>query len=262
MAKTWKEKYNTYEEEVTGTTTGITAFAGGGQASATALTSQWNSVDTVATNYDSVKLAAALIGKKQHVFNNTTKILSLYPISGEYVNNMLNPRINLQPKEVLIVECQIAAKWVIVSECGRGVNNLKTIAYTIGVPGTTGVDYNFTAAANHLEQSIQLGDMAIIPPDALVQTIVIKCLDGLNGVAIGTADVGLTSGSNEYIDMANVDDTNEFKAAEGAASFALGVQISTSATSIYFSFDPDTNWDALTTGKWKIWISFFDNNMV
>ena len=40
----------------TNTDTGITAFAGGGQASATLLTAQFNKVATVATIADSVKL--------------------------------------------------------------------------------------------------------------------------------------------------------------------------------------------------------------
>ena len=39
--------------------TGITAFAGGGQASATPLTGSYNFIDTVATPNDSVKMPEA-----------------------------------------------------------------------------------------------------------------------------------------------------------------------------------------------------------
>ena len=51
--------------------TGLTAHAGGGQASALALTAQINSVDTVGTAADSVKLPApSFVGQHVIVFNN------------------------------------------------------------------------------------------------------------------------------------------------------------------------------------------------
>lgn len=51
--------------------TGITARAGGGQASATLLTGQTNSVDTVATAADSVKLPVpSFIGQEIRLLNN------------------------------------------------------------------------------------------------------------------------------------------------------------------------------------------------
>ena len=53
------------------TATGLTAHAGGGQASALALTAQYNRVDTVATAADSVKLPApSFIGQEVEVMNN------------------------------------------------------------------------------------------------------------------------------------------------------------------------------------------------
>jgi hypothetical protein len=53
------------------TATGITAHAGGGQASATLLTAQYNRVDTVTTAADSVKLPApSYIGQEVEVMNN------------------------------------------------------------------------------------------------------------------------------------------------------------------------------------------------
>src|SRR3990172_3939467 len=112
MAQTWLSKYSTYEEEVTGSATGITAFAGGGQASATELTSKFNSVDTCATDKDSVKLVAALIGKKQYVFNNTTKLLSVFPQTGEYINGVINFQYYILPGEVVIFQSVIGTKWI------------------------------------------------------------------------------------------------------------------------------------------------------
>lgn len=53
------------------TATGLTAHAGGGQASALLLTAQYNRVDTVATAADSVKLPApSYIGQEVEIMNN------------------------------------------------------------------------------------------------------------------------------------------------------------------------------------------------
>ena len=50
--------------------TGITAFAGGGQASATQLNSAVNVVSVIATNADSVKLPPAVVGREITVVNS------------------------------------------------------------------------------------------------------------------------------------------------------------------------------------------------
>jgi hypothetical protein len=67
---------------VQGATTGITAFATGGQASATALTTDINFVTTVATAADSVKLPTAALGKRVVVLNLGAESLGIYPVSG------------------------------------------------------------------------------------------------------------------------------------------------------------------------------------
>jgi len=116
MAQTWLSKYSTYEEEVTGSATGITAFAGGGQGSATELTSKFNSVDTCATDKDSVKLVAALIGKKQYLFNNTAKLLSVFPQTGEYINGVINFQYYILPGHLKIFESDLAGRWKIYGQ--------------------------------------------------------------------------------------------------------------------------------------------------
>lgn len=66
--------------------TGISAFATGGQASATALTAQWNNVTTVATAGDSVKLPAAVLGQEITVRNSGAAALAVFPASGDAIN--------------------------------------------------------------------------------------------------------------------------------------------------------------------------------
>lgn len=67
-------------------TTGITAFATGGQASATALTAECNFVTTCATNGDSVKLPTAVLGLRIVVFNLGAASLNVFPASGGAIN--------------------------------------------------------------------------------------------------------------------------------------------------------------------------------
>lgn len=56
----------------------ITAFAGGGQASATQLTARYNQLDTVATAADSVKLPLALPGTSIFINNATATAAQVF----------------------------------------------------------------------------------------------------------------------------------------------------------------------------------------
>lgn len=133
-------------------------------------------------------------------------------------------------------------------------NNLKTIKYTVGVFNVPDCDYNFTSVANANEQSIQLGT-TIIPANSPITWIVAVCQDGLNGAATATSDMGTSSGANNIWDAANLDDTNDLASNSGFAPLNPSAAIS-----LYFSIDPNTNWNLLTSGKWKIWISYIDNS--
>jgi len=99
-----KTEYGTEEEVNLGSTVAITAFAGGGQGSATALTKKWNEVTTCASDFDSVKLPAMKIGSKVVVFNNTANTLSVYPAAGEKINKITNYQFNIGAGEVMTFE--------------------------------------------------------------------------------------------------------------------------------------------------------------
>lgn len=67
-------------------TTAITAFAGGGQASATALTTEYNIIATCATIADSVRLpelAANYIGQRVIVVNDGAASCNVFPFTGQ-----------------------------------------------------------------------------------------------------------------------------------------------------------------------------------
>lgn len=64
----------------------VVAHAGGGQASATALTKDFNRVTTVATAGDSVLLPDAVHGRSIFVKNTAANSLNVFPKSGENIN--------------------------------------------------------------------------------------------------------------------------------------------------------------------------------
>lgn len=66
----------------------ITAHAGGGQGSATALTTSDNNVATCATNFDSVKLPTPVAGAAIVVRNSGAAILSVFPPTSCTINGL------------------------------------------------------------------------------------------------------------------------------------------------------------------------------
>lgn len=97
-------------------TEGITAHAGGGQGSATALSSSFNIVSTVSTTGDSCKLDAATVGKVREVSNLGANDLDLFPASGEYLKNYttaptVNASITISPGNSIRFVCYTAGTW-------------------------------------------------------------------------------------------------------------------------------------------------------
>lgn len=92
--------------------TGITAFATGGQASATQLTEEFNEVSTVATAGDSVKLPAAVAGLNCIVFNDGAATLALFPATGDTINDgSANASISIEPGEMVHLRAINSTNW-------------------------------------------------------------------------------------------------------------------------------------------------------
>jgi hypothetical protein len=66
-------------DDLTALTTGITAYAGGGQANATLLSKGYNVIATVATTADSVKLPTAEAGLKVTIANQGANSADVFP---------------------------------------------------------------------------------------------------------------------------------------------------------------------------------------
>lgn len=103
----------TYAEPVNySNATGITAFATGGQASATALTEEINNVTTCATAGDSVKLPAAVAGKHVWVKNSGATALDIFPASSDSINALaVNLAVRIQPGSSMHFYAKDATVW-------------------------------------------------------------------------------------------------------------------------------------------------------
>ncbi len=90
----------------------ITAFAGGGQASATALTTEFNNVTTVTTAGDSVKLPGATVGAHIHVKNSGATALDIFPATADSIDNLaVNLAIRIQPGSSVDFYAKTSVVW-------------------------------------------------------------------------------------------------------------------------------------------------------
>ena len=94
--------------------TGITAFATGGQTSATALTAAFNNITTCATAADSVKLPTAALGLSITVRNSGAAALAVFPFSGDAFNSLAaDLSIDIAPKGQFTFRTIDATTWYI-----------------------------------------------------------------------------------------------------------------------------------------------------
>lgn len=104
-------------------TNGITAFAGGGQASATQLNSAFNRVTVVGTAADSVKLpvcaaqnapngSAVGPGTQVWVMNTAANSLNVFPATGDAINALAaNTAIAVATVTGKVFTCAVAGTW-------------------------------------------------------------------------------------------------------------------------------------------------------
>jgi hypothetical protein len=91
----------------------ITAFAGGGQGSATQLAKGINRVTVVATAGDSVKLPAAVAGMHVVVVNaDAADAMDVFPATGEVINALsANTAISVASNKTIAFFCAVAGTW-------------------------------------------------------------------------------------------------------------------------------------------------------
>ncbi len=130
-------------------TNAISAFATGGQTSATALTSTINSITVCATAGDSVKLPTATAGSIVQVSNLGAAYANVFPASGDLINALAaNAALALPVGGSLFFSCAVTGSW---KSSGRNVpdakftTNTTTTTFTAGeLTGAPFVNYTNT----------------------------------------------------------------------------------------------------------------------
>lgn len=107
-------------------TNAITAFATGGQASATALTNSMNRITVCATAGDSVKVPASVAGMEIVVCNDGAAACDVFPATGDNINGLAaNVQVSLKPGGSLLFTCEVAGTWNV---------SLPTLRYVSAAP--------------------------------------------------------------------------------------------------------------------------------
>lgn len=92
--------------------TAITAFATGGQASATALTGEYNNVTVCATAGDSVKLLTAVVGQVQTVKNSGATAVDVFPNTSDSINALaINLAVRIEPSSSMTFQAIDGTVW-------------------------------------------------------------------------------------------------------------------------------------------------------
>lgn len=93
-------------------TNAITAFATGGQGSATALTTPINRITTCATAGDSVKLPTSTAGASCIVFNDGATACDVFPATGDVIDTLAaNTAVRISAGGRFTVNCAVAGTW-------------------------------------------------------------------------------------------------------------------------------------------------------
>jgi hypothetical protein len=92
---------------------GVTAFAGGGQAGAVVLSEAINRVTTVGTAADSVKLPPASPGMVITIINAAAaNAMAVFPWTGEYINALaVNTAISVAANKTITFYCATPGLW-------------------------------------------------------------------------------------------------------------------------------------------------------
>jgi len=158
-------------------TTSVTAYAGGGQANATAMTTKWTVVTTCATRNDSIKAPAALAGKHFFAINSGAQNCQIYPQTGENFNGKAaNAAIDLPVNTYMEILCVSDGVWLyrpiisvytaastITAYAGGGQANatqLNSEYNKVTVVGTNGDSVKLRAAIKGLRMVVVNADAA------------------------------------------------------------------------------------------------------
>jgi hypothetical protein len=133
--------------------------------------------------------------------------------------------------------------------------NDKTLKYVIGRFGVPDCDFNFGAAADHVQQNLDLG--AIIPACCKVIDVQVVCVEAVVGVTDFTVVVGNASAGGQFVAALSCNALNEVVGFILATLLIPVIANWAAATHVWIGGDPtDNTWNLMTAGKWEIFITY------
>ncbi len=173
-------------------TTGITAHAGGGQGSATAITTEYNNVTVCATAGDSVVLPAAAAGLRAIIKNNGATACAVFPATGDTINGgAANASITLVPGDQIIFSAINTTDWETDSSSdASGTTYTNTITELTSGSGITFSNITNEKTTNAITAHAGGGQGSAT---ALVSelNVISVCATAADSVVLPTAKVGM-----------------------------------------------------------------------
>lgn len=205
-----------------GLTTGITAFAGGGQASAVALTTDLNNVTVCATAGDSVKLPSAAAGLDIFIKNTGAAALDIFPATGDSINALaVNLAIRIQPASSVRFIAQDATVWRSSSDFSFTLNSPTTLKGQLELKATDSTGNTVTTITNALQAAARTYTI----PDAGASASFLMTQGAQTIVGVQTFSAGQVMGL-----------INTYAARQALTALAGGAQAGTALTTEYNEF--------------------------
>ena len=135
---------------------------------------------------------------------------------------------------------------------------ITTRKVTIGHPGETTTDAAWTSVANSDQQNLDLG--AILPARAKVTSIVLVCTQSCDAADMYMG-AGITSAGDEFIAIGTttINEINECRDITTDGAVEVIPLLWTTTRHIFISGNPSTsNWNAMTTGEWTVYVTFIN----
>jgi len=211
--------------------TGITAFATGGQASATALTGEYNNVTVCATAGDSVKLLTAVAGQTQTVKNNGAAALDVFPNTSDAINGLsANTAYSLPVGAEVTFRAIDAATWHT-----QAAANIREIAKLSGAPFTVTTASTTPASGSCAAQFVvkDADGVAVTVPVSL-EAYLTASATGLTHDAAGTSIAVLTNGALTVEDATAL--VGPFFRITTTAAGLIGLTLTSGAGTYYIAF--------------------------
>lgn len=142
--------------------TGITAFAGGGQGSATQLSYGYNEITTVATALDSVKLPAGVVGASVTILNDGANTANVYPATGGTINDgAANSPVTIAPGVTLVFTAITTTNWETSSQT-LSATRVIAGAGAVAAPGlVVGANDNGQYEVSATQQGFSIGNALV-----------------------------------------------------------------------------------------------------